>query len=134
MIIFKWTFYKYNCEVIRHSGSTFHKIIMVDHKLQNNICNFLQYCNPSRRDSFSEYSIESLTFRLNEFSNSMNTISVRSVDDINFQFLAQFVTDFKQPSVHVKKSRIRSPGASFFRYLKLQQLIDDNIALKLPYH
>ena len=91
--------------------------------LQNNIGNFLQYCKNS---SFSERSIESLTFRLNEFSDFTNTIPVNSISEIKFPHLVQFVTDFKQPSVHVKKARIWSLH-QFFHYLKLQKLINANI-------
>lgn len=97
--------------------------------LQRNIRNFLQYCKNS---NFSERSIESLTFRLTEFNHFLNALPVRSVCDINFELLAQFVTDFKQPSAHVKKARVWSLR-QFFHYLKLQQLITDNIALNLPY-
>jgi len=67
-----------------------------------------------------------------EFNQFLNASPVRSVCDIKFPHLVQFVTDFKQPSVHVKKARIWSLH-QFFHYLKLQQLITDNIALNLPY-
>ena len=97
--------------------------------LHNNITNFLHYCKNS---NFSERSIESLTFRLNELNRFLNAIPICNINEINYQLLAQFVTDFNRPSVSVKKARVWSLR-QFFHYLKLQQLINDNIALKLPY-
>ena len=93
------------------------------------ITNFLQYCKNS---NFSERSIESLTFRLTELNRFLNAIPVCSINEINYQRLAQFVADYNKPSVYVKKARVWSLR-QFFHYLKLQTLINDNIALKLPY-
>ncbi len=73
--------------------------------LQNNITNFLQYCKNSY---FAERSIESLTLRLAEFDQFLQSQSIRSIGDINYQLLAQFVTDFNSPSVYVKKARVWS--------------------------
>jgi len=97
--------------------------------LQNNITNFLHYCKNS---NFSERSIESLTFRLTEFNQFIQTHAIASIEDINYQHLSQFVTDFNSPSVYVKKARVWSLR-QFFHYLKLQNLVQNNIALKLPY-
>ena len=97
--------------------------------LQNYITNFLQYCKNSY---FAQRSIESLTLRLTEFDHFFQSQSLRSIGDINYQHLFQFVADFNNPSVYVKKARVWSLH-QFFHYLKLQNLIQDNIALKLPY-
>ena len=97
--------------------------------LHINITNFLQYCKNS---NFSERSIESLTFRLNEFNQFIRSQAISSIREINHQLLSQFVIDFNSPSVYVKKARVWSLR-QFFHYLKLQKLIPDNIALKLPY-
>jgi integrase/recombinase XerC len=97
--------------------------------LQNNITNFLQYCKNS---NFSERSIESLTFRLTEFNQFIQSHAIFAIKQINYQLLAQFVADFNQPSVYVKKARVWSLR-QFFHYLKLQNLVQNNIALKLPY-
>ena len=97
--------------------------------LHINITNFLQYCKNS---NFSERSIESLTFRLNEFNQFIRSQTISSIREINYQLLTQFVTDFNSPSVYVKKARVWSLR-QFFHYLKLQNLIQNNIALKLPY-
>ena len=67
--------------------------------LHNNITNFLHYCKNS---NFSERSIESLTFRLNELIRFLNAIPICNINEINYQLLAQFVADFNKPSVYVK--------------------------------
>jgi len=97
--------------------------------LQNNITNFLHYCKHS---NFSERSIESLTFRLQEFNQFIQSQAITTLKQINFQLLTQFVADYHKPSVSVKKARVWCLR-QFFHYLKLQTLINDNIALKLPY-
>jgi len=97
--------------------------------LQNNITNFLHYCKNS---DFSKRSIETLSFRLNEFNKFVQTYSICSIDKIKYQHLLQFVADCGAPSPSVKKARVWSLR-QFFHYLKLQQLIQENIALKLPY-
>jgi len=97
--------------------------------LQNNITNFLNYCNNS---NFAQRSLESLTFRLNEFNKFIKSQNILSVQKINYQHLLQFVADYNKPSDHVKKARVWSLH-QFFHYMKLKQLIDKNIALELPY-
>ena len=97
--------------------------------LQNNITNFLQYCKNS---NFAERSIESLTFRLHEFNLFIQTVSLSSIKEINYLHLTQFVADYNNPSPYVKKARVWCLR-QFFHFLKLQQLINNNIALKLPY-
>ena len=97
--------------------------------LHHNITNFLQYCKNS---NFSERSIESLTFRLNEFNQFIRSQAISSISEINYQRLTQFVADYKKPSVSVKKARVWCLR-QFFHYLKLQTLITNNIALQLPY-
>jgi integrase/recombinase XerC len=97
--------------------------------LQNNITIFLQYCKNS---DFADRSIESLRRRLAEFNKFISSSPVSAVSKIDFQRLTLFVADYNEPSVHVKKARIWALR-QFFHYLKLQQLINDNIALQLPY-
>ena len=97
--------------------------------LQNNITNFLQYCKNS---NFPERSIDILSFRLNEFNKFIQAYSNLTVTNVNYQHLLRFVADYNKPSPHVKKARVWSLH-QFFHYLKLQQLINDNIALNLPY-
>jgi len=97
--------------------------------LQNNITNFLHYCKHS---NLSERSIESLAFRLTEFNQFIQSQAISALTQINYQLLVQFVADYHKPSVAVKKARVWCLR-QFFHYLKLQTLINDNIALKLPY-
>jgi len=97
--------------------------------LHNNITNFLYYC---KNVNFSKRSIDILSFRLNEFNNFIQSVSNLAITNINYQHLLQFVADFGSPSPSVKKARVWSLH-QFFHYLKLQQVIQHNIALKLPY-
>jgi len=97
--------------------------------LQNNITNFLQYCKNS---DFAERSIESFSFRLNEFNKFIQSYSNLTITKINYQHLIQFVSEYNKPTPSVKKARVWSLH-QFFHYLKLQQLVHDNIALNLPY-
>jgi site-specific recombinase XerD len=71
-------------------------------------------------------------FRLNEFNNFLQSFSNLKITQINYQHLLQFVADYGTPSPSVKKARVWSLH-QFFHYLKLQQLIPNNIAAKLPY-
>jgi integrase/recombinase XerC len=97
--------------------------------LQNNIANFLQYCKNS---DFSERSIETLSFRLNEFDKFIQASSISAIKHINYHHLIQFVADDGTPSPAVKKARVWSLH-QFFHYLKLQQITPHNVAAKLPY-
>ena len=97
--------------------------------LQNNIGNFLQYCKNS---NFSKRSIETLALRLREFNQFIQDNSVKSINKIKYQYLLQFVADYGTPSPSIKKARVWSLH-QFFHFLKLQQLIPVNIAVKMPY-
>lgn len=97
--------------------------------LHHNITNFLQYCKNS---NFADRSIESITRRLGEFNQFLKSIHLCAITEINYQLLVQFVADYHKPSAYVKKARVWCLR-QFFHYLKLQQLIQDNIALQLPY-
>jgi len=46
--------------------------------------------------------------------------------------LVDFVADYKDPSIHVRKSRVWTLR-QFYHFLTLQQHVPKNIALKLPY-
>lgn len=97
--------------------------------LQNNITNFLNYCNNS---NFSERSLETLSFRLNEFNRFIQSFPNLTISKITYQHLLQFVADYGSPSPSIKKARVWSLH-QFFHFLKLQQLIPHNIAAKMPY-
>jgi integrase/recombinase XerC len=81
--------------------------------LHDYITQFLDYC---KNANFSERSIESLTFRLNEFSKFLKSINSPSPQEITYQHLTQFVADFNKPSASVKKARVWSLR-QFFHFL-----------------
>ena len=83
--------------------------------LQNNITNFLDYCNNA---DFSQRSFETLSFRLHEFDQFIQTQCCAAIENINYQHLVQFVADYGTPSPSVKKARVWSLH-QFFHYLKL---------------
>ncbi len=97
--------------------------------LHHYFTSFLDYC---KNANFSERSIESLEHRLNEFSNFLKTEDNPSIPEIKYQQLSQFVADFNSPSVAVPKNRVWTLR-QFFHFLKLKQIINENIALQIPY-
>ena len=90
---------------------------------------FLSYCQIA---CFSERSIGTLTVRLNEFNVFIKSKRLKSPGAIAYSHLIDFVSDFKLPSVHVKKSRVWTLR-QFFHFLVLNQWISKNIARDLPY-
>ena len=96
--------------------------------LQEIINNFFDYC---KHYQFSKSSIEAFTTRLNEFKSFLETLQIKSLKQINYQHLLEFVT-WDSPSTHIKKVRVWTMH-QFFHYLKFHKLIDKNIAQKLPY-
>jgi len=90
---------------------------------------FLDCCELA---DFPVRSIPALTIRLNEFKVFLKSQRIRSVKKITYRHLINFVADYKEPSVHVRKSRIWKLR-QFFHFLTLHQHIPKNIALKLPY-
>jgi site-specific recombinase XerD len=99
--------------------------------LEIKINQFLNYCNNS---NFSDRSVETLTLRLKEFNRfiSSGIKQITSVKQITYQHLTEFVADYNDPSVSVKKARVWTLRR-FFHFLKLQQQIDKNFAQQLPY-
>jgi site-specific recombinase XerD len=73
-----------------------------------------------------------LTARLTEFESYLKIQSVRSVKKINYLNLVEFVADFNDPSIHVRKSRVWSLR-QFYHFLTLNHKVDDNIVKGLPY-
>ena len=90
---------------------------------------FLEYCQLA---DFSVRSIQALTIRLNELKAFLKSQRIRSVKKITYRHLINFVADYKEPSVHVRKSRVWTLR-QFFHFLTLHRHIQKNIALKLPY-
>lgn len=97
--------------------------------LKIKIEHFLDYCKVS---NFAVRSIESLRVRLNEFNRFINEVPVESIQAITYRHLKKFVTQYRGPSIHVKKARIWSLR-QFFHFLKLNGWIKTNIASDFPY-
>lgn len=93
-------------------------------------CNqFLDYC---RLADFSIRSIQALTARLNEFEVFLKVHKIRSPKKITYRHLVDFVADYKEPSIHVTKSRVWTLR-QFYHFLTLHRHVPKNSALKLPY-
>jgi integrase/recombinase XerC len=97
--------------------------------LEKQINGFIAYCKVS---GFKDKSIESLSINLNKFKIFLDKIHVRSIKKITYRHLLCFVADFQSPSIHTKKARVWALR-QFFHFLKLQGLVDENIATAIPY-
>ena len=71
--------------------------------LHRYINQFIEYCQLA---DFSARSIQALDIRLNEFKAFLKSQRIRSVKKITYQHLINFVADHKDPSIHVRKSRV----------------------------
>lgn len=96
--------------------------------LQHIIANFLDYC---KHYQFSEKAIQAFAIRLNELERFMVLHQIRSVQDINYLHLSDFVIS-GDVSPHVKKVRVWTLH-QFFHYLEFYKLINVNVAQQLPY-
>jgi len=90
---------------------------------------FLAYCQLA---DFSIRSIQALTARLSEFDTFLKIQRIRSVKKITYQHLINFVADHKNPSIHVRKSRVWTLR-QFYHFLTLHRIATENIATGLPY-
>ncbi len=97
--------------------------------LQDYIEQFLHYCQVS---NLSVKSIEAFAARLRQFDRYCQTLAAGSIAALTYQHLLVFVADFEAPSVHVKKNRVWALH-HFYHFLKLNHIIDENIAAYIPY-
>ena len=97
--------------------------------LHTNILHFLEYCKTA---NFSIRSIESLSSRLGELTDFIYLHSIPSFDSITYSHLIEFVADYHGPSVHIKKQRVWTLR-QFFHFLKINKLVEKNIAQQIPY-
>lgn len=97
--------------------------------LEKYIREFLEY---SKIANFADKSNESLRLRLKEFKEYVAEISVKEIKDITYQHLREFIGSYKSPSVHTRKFRVWSLH-QFYHYLELKDLVEENIALSVPY-
>ena len=92
---------------------------------KNQISGFIAYCKVS---GFKTKSIESLSLRLSQFNGFVNQSRIQSIRAIQYRHLRQFVADFGQPSIHVKKSRIWALR-QFYHYLTLTGQVEKNVGI-----
>jgi len=105
--------------------------------LYHYINRFVEYCQLA---DFSVRSIQALDIRLNEFKAFLRSSQgecrksqrIRSVKKITYLHLIDFVADYKDPSIHIRKSRVWTLR-QFYHFLTLHRYMPQNIALKLPY-
>jgi integrase/recombinase XerC len=97
--------------------------------LHDYIEQFLDYCQVS---NFAPKSIEAFRVRLEQFHQYCQSVAVGSVSEIGYQQLSDFVADFQRPSVHMKKSRVWALH-QFYHFLKLNHIIEEDIARQIPY-
>ena len=97
--------------------------------LHRYINQFVEYCQLA---DFSVRSIQALDIRLNEFEAFLKSLRILSVKKITYLRLVDFVADYKDPSIHVRKSRVWTLR-QFYHFLTLHRHVPKNIALKLPY-
>jgi integrase/recombinase XerC len=90
---------------------------------------FIDYCKIS---DFADKSIETLKIRLHEFNDCIKHTSVSCLKDITYLHIRKFVGNYKNPSIHTRKARVWTLR-QFFHFLRLHGLVDENIALELPY-
>ena len=90
---------------------------------------FLYYCQVS---NFTAKSLEALTSRLKELNRYCQNLSTDSINMVTYRDLLIFVADFDRPSVHIKKSRVWVLR-QFYHFLKLNQIVADNVARDIPY-
>ncbi|MCP4719461.1 MAG: tyrosine-type recombinase/integrase, partial [Desulfobacteraceae bacterium] len=70
--------------------------------------------------------------RIHEFIKFLKSKRFTNIRSIKYVHLSAFVADYKSPSIHVKKARVWALK-KLFHYLKLKDLIKDNISKQLPY-
>jgi integrase/recombinase XerC len=96
--------------------------------LQPLIAQFLAYCQLA---NFSARSIQALEIRLRELRFFVLDRKLPAVADIGYLHLVEFTAQYRQPSIHVRKSRVWALR-QFFHFLALHDHAK-NISAKLPY-
>ena len=97
--------------------------------LEKQINGFIEYCKVS---GFKDRSIQSLSINLNKFKTFLSKIHNRSIKKITYRHLSAFVADYESPSIDTKKARVWAMR-QFFHYLKLHNVVEENIATAIPY-
>jgi len=97
--------------------------------LRSFILDFIVYCETFK---FSSKSLKTLSAQLFEFNHFINQLSVHNIQDISYLHLTAFVARHRSPSIHIQKQRVWTMH-KFFHYLKIQDIIKENIAAPIPY-
>lgn len=97
--------------------------------LQTYIEQFLNYCQVS---NFPPKSLEAFRLRLKHFNQYCQTTAARTISEISYEQLLEFVAGFGSPSAHVRKSRLWALR-HFYHFLKLNKVITDNLVSRIPY-
>jgi integrase/recombinase XerC len=97
--------------------------------LKKHVTDFLNYCKVA---GFSPRSRQSLEISLRELAAYIDGQSVDSPEEITYDLLADFVADFRGPSVHKKKARVWCLH-QFFHFLTVTGVVPENIGIGLPY-
>lgn len=97
--------------------------------LSGNIAKFLEYYQSL---SYSDKSLKALKSRLGEFADYIDRLNLKSVTEVEYSHLMEFVSGDENTSAHVAKSRVWSLRR-FFRYLMLQGILVNNLTADLCY-
>jgi len=97
--------------------------------LHRHINQFIDY---AKLADFSIRSIQALSARLNEFENFLKIQRIRSVKRVKYSHLIDFAASYRNPSLHVTKSRVWALR-HLYHFLTLRQIVPKNIASSLLY-
>ncbi|MCP4354025.1 MAG: tyrosine-type recombinase/integrase [Proteobacteria bacterium] len=92
------------------------------------ITDFLEYCKVS---CYSSKSMAALRTRTKEFIRFLTLIDIQSVQELTYVNLLEYVADFEEPTVHVKKNRVWFIR-KFYAFLILHDIVKENIGINLP--
>ena len=96
--------------------------------LSNLITDFLGYCKVS---CYSDKSMEALISRTKEFNRFVNLKNIQFVQAITYEDLLEYIVDFEEPTVHIKKNRVWVVR-KFYGFLILHDIVKQNIGVNLP--
>ncbi|MFZ5767039.1 MAG: tyrosine-type recombinase/integrase [Thermodesulfobacteriota bacterium] len=97
--------------------------------LEKHATEFLDYCKVA---GFSPKSRQSLEISLRELCVFLDSQPVDSPEEVSYGLLADFVANFRGPSVHKKKARVWCLH-QFFHFLTVIGVVPENAATGLPY-
>lgn len=93
------------------------------------IADFINY---AEQVNFKAKSREAISLRLNQLATYCESGNIHDINELTYQHLLTFISEYGYCSVHVKKSRIWVLH-QFFHFLMLKKIIPENIVSQLPY-